>query len=336
MATYNFYVSGIHCQSCKVLIEDVINKQPGVSQASVNIFTQCLTVTGKFTYSPEAIITTWSKILSPHNYTLSLDKPLPARDLKSTVYALPIGLFFLALFFLLQRSGLINFGFEGGLSFSTAFLIGIIASLSTCLAVVGGLVLSLSAKVAPEVKSIRPFIFFHLGRLVSFAALGGVLGAISSMVAINGLIAAIFGIIASVIMIILGINLLDIFHPLKRWQLALPRQLFDRLTKAENGFGAPFIVGGVTFFLPCGFTQSMQIAALASGSFWSGSLLMAVFALGTLPMLSLLSFGSFSFARARFAPLFFKSAGVVVIGLGLFALLSALVSLSIVKPIFNI
>jgi len=98
MATYNFYVSGIHCQSCKVLIEDVINKQPGVSQASVNIFTQCLTVTGKFTYSPEAIITTWSKILSPHNYTLSLDKPLPARDLKSTVYALPIGLFFLALF----------------------------------------------------------------------------------------------------------------------------------------------------------------------------------------------------------------------------------------------
>ncbi len=29
----------------------------------------------------------------------------------------------------------------------------------------------------------------------------------------------------------------------------------------------PIIVGVGTFFLPCGFTQSMQIAALSSGSF---------------------------------------------------------------------
>lgn len=79
---------------------------------------------------------------------------------------------------------------------------------------------------------------------------------------------------------------------------------------------AQFLIGKVeTFFLPCGFTQSMQIVALSSGSFVSGMFIMLAFALGTLPMLALLSFGSASTIVIKYAPLFFKSAGVVVIGL---------------------
>ena len=80
----------------------------------------------------------------------------------------------------------------------------------------------------------------------------------------------------------------------------------------------------------------MQVSALSSGSFMSGFLIMFAFALGTLPMLLLLSFGSASFAHSKYAPLFFKSAGVVVIGLGLFALLAGLASLGIISPLINI
>ena len=68
----------------------------------------------------------------------------------------------------------------------------------------------------------------------------------------------------------------------------------------------------------------------------SGLIIMLAFALGTLPMLLLLSFGSSSFAHGRHAPLFFKSAGIVVIGLGLFALLAGLAGLGIINPLFNI
>ncbi|OGI78281.1 hypothetical protein A3C57_01550 [Candidatus Nomurabacteria bacterium RIFCSPHIGHO2_02_FULL_33_12] len=68
----------------------------------------------------------------------------------------------------------------------------------------------------------------------------------------------------------------------------------------------------------------------------TGMLVMLAFALGTLPVLAFLSFGSASFAHSKHAPLFFKSAGVVVIGLGLFALLGALAGLGIIKPLFNI
>jgi sulfite exporter TauE/SafE len=137
-------------------------------------------------------------------------------------------------------------------------------------------------------------------------------------------------------MIILGINLLDVFHGAKRFQLTLPRKAFDRLTNIENGMFAPLIVGVGTFFLPCGFTQAMQIAALSSGSFASGLVIMGMFALGTFPVLALLSFGTVQFAQSRFAPLFFKSAGVVVIGFGLLALTSGLASLGIIRPLFNV
>lgn len=63
---------------------------------------------------------------------------------------------------------------------------------------------------------------------------------------------------------------------------------------------------------------------------------MFAFALGTLPMLALLSFGSASFAQGKYAPLFFKSAGIVVLGLGLFAFLAGLAALGIINPLFSI
>jgi sulfite exporter TauE/SafE len=80
----------------------------------------------------------------------------------------------------------------------------------------------------------------------------------------------------------------------------------------------------------------MQVVALSSGSFISGMFIMLAFALGTLPVLLLLSFGGASLAHGKHAPLFFKSAGVVVIGLGIFALLAGLAGLGIINPLFNI
>jgi len=52
------------------------------------------------------------------------------------------------------------------------------------------------------------------------------------------------------------------------------------------------VVGALTFLLPCGFTQSMQLLALQSGSMWQGMLIMTAFALGTLPVLFGLGMGT--------------------------------------------
>ncbi|MBI2630914.1 sulfite exporter TauE/SafE family protein [Candidatus Nomurabacteria bacterium] len=119
-------------------------------------------------------------------------------------------------------------------------------------------------------------------------------------------------------------------------KITMPTGVFNFFRKIEHKTFTPLTIGFGTFFLPCGFTQSMQVVALGSGSFVSGMLIMLAFALGTLPMLSLLSFGSASFAHSRHAPLFFKSAGVVVVGLGLFSLLAGLAGLGFIPPLFGI
>jgi sulfite exporter TauE/SafE len=250
--------------------------------------------------------------------------------------AIPLGLVVLVLFFLLQKSGVLNLGIGGETTLATSFLIGIIASLSSCLAIVGGLILSLSAKVSQDQWgkiAKKPIFLFHAGRLFGFAILGGILGLIGEAIGINFLLSSILGLIASTVMILLGLNLLGIF---KKNRITLPSGIFSFFRKAESTTWAPIIVGLGTFFLPCGFTQSMQISALSSGSFTSGFLIMFSFSLGTLPVLALLSFGSVSFSHSRYAPLFFKSAGVVVVGLGIFALLSGLAGVGIIKPLFNL
>jgi len=234
----------------------------------------------------------------------------------------------------LQKSGILNLGIGGQTTPVTSFIIGLIASVSSCLAIVGGLVLSLSAKISQDnVSDTKTFLLFHIGRLVSFAVLGGVLGAVGSAIGINFTFTAILGLLASVVMLLLGLNLLGV---LAKNKITLPSGIFKFFRKIEHETLTPLIIGFATFFLPCGFTQSMQVAALASGSFMSGLFIMLAFALGTLPMLVLLSFGSASLAHGKHAPLFFKAAGVVVIGLGLFALLAGLAGLGIINPLFNI
>jgi sulfite exporter TauE/SafE len=273
--------------------------------------------------------------IQSHGYTLSIEKITTAKESDEVIWkAIPIGLVFLIFFFLLQKSGVLNLGLGNKTTPVTSFVIGIIASVSSCLAIVGGLVLSLSAKVSQDnVGDKKNFILFHSGRLVGFGLLGGVLGALGQVIGINFTFTAILGIIASLVMLVLGFNLTGIFA---KNHITLPSGIFNFFRKIEHKTLTPLLIGFGTFFLPCGFTQAMQVAALSSGSFTGGMLIMFTFALGTLPMLSLLSFGSASFAHSKHASLFFKSAGIVVIGLGLFALLSSLASLGIINPLFNI
>jgi len=98
---------------------------------------------------------------------------------------------------------------------------------------------------------------------------------------------------------------------------------------------APALIGIGTFFLPCGFTQSMQLYALSTGNFAQGSLTMFFFALGTLPMLALLSFGSLNIAHKPWKGIFFKTAGIIVIALALLNFSNALATVGIIRPLFN-
>lgn len=337
MKTYTFHVSGTHCASCKILIEDVLNDQPDIQQSHVDLKKETVTIETGSEQSPEAMAQMLTAKIKPNGYTLSIEKIVQEKKSDDVIWkALPIGLVFLILFFILQKSGILNLGIGGKTTPATSFIIGLIASVSSCLAVVGGLILSLSAKVAQDEStgtSKKQFVLFHGGRLAGFALLGGLLGLAGKAVGVSFTFSAILGLIASTVMIMLGLNLVGVF---KKNKVTMPSGIFKLFRKVEHATFTPILIGIGTFFLPCGFTQAMQVAALSSGSFISGLLIMLFFALGTFPMLSILSFSSVSFAHSKHAPLFFKSAGVIVVGLGIFALLAGLAGLGIIQPLFNI
>lgn len=335
MKTYTFHVSGTHCPSCKIFIEDTLNDQIGIAHTQVDLRSETVSFETTLTEGQHKLAEILTEKIKHNGYSLSVEKRAKERKSDGVIWqALPLGLALLALFFIVQKSGILNFGLGGVVTPLTSFIIGLIASVSSCLAVVGGLVLSLSAVVSQDkISDVRPMILFHSGRVISFAVFGGALGAIGSAIGISFTLTAILGIFASVVMILLGLNLVGVFE---KNMIALPPRIFSFFRRVEHKTIAPFLVGVGTFFLPCGFTQAMQVASLSSGSFISGFLIMGAFALGTLPMLALLSFGSASFAGSKHAPLFFKSAGVLVIGLGAFALLSGLAGLGVIDPLFNI
>ena len=106
----------------------------------------------------------------------------------------------------------------------------------------------------------------------------------------------------------------------------VPKAVAERIHGlAERGNNqTAFLLGGLTFFLPCGFTQALQLYVLAKGDVLTGGLIMLAFALGTLPALLSLSALS-SFAKGVFQRRFLKIAGAAVVVLGLLNIQSGLV-----------
>lgn len=335
MKQYIFHLSGTHCESCKIFIEDTLSSCGFIAKAHADIGKGLLTVETNKERDEKVLSETLTELLKECYYIVSLEKKSSKKESKKDFWkAVLIGLVFLVLFFIVQKSGILNFGLGGKMSPLTGFLIGVVASFSSCLAVVGGLVLSLSAKVMErDKKNKKPLILFHIGRIVGFAFLGGVLGLLGDAFQINYFFTGVLGLLASSVMIFLGLNLLGV---LEKNRVTLPDSFFSFFRKKSEGAFAPVLLGVATFFLPCGFTQSMQIAALSTGSFIAGSSLLFFFALGTLPVLLLLSFGSSSFSEGRHSSLFFKIAGVVVIGFGLFSFLTGLAGIGIISPLFSL
>jgi sulfite exporter TauE/SafE len=285
----------------------------------------------------EAIADRLTSPLHVHGYTVSVERVTPHMSFSDFVYALPIAFGFFAFFVLLQKMGLVNLVGGGELGYGALFLIGVIASLSTCMAVVGGLLLSMSATFAKSGDRIRPQMLFHAGRLVAFFLLGGLIGEIGTVFTLGTGTTFVLHVIIGIVMLVLGINLLDVFHSARRFQFAMPA-IFGRHVQGISRMNhtlTPLIVGVATFFLPCGFTQSMQLYALGSGGFLSGALTMSVFALGTLPVLLLVSFSSFTVAESTRSGIFYKTAGLIVIAFALMSIVNSFVIIGALPPIFN-
>ncbi|HSW97031.1 MAG TPA: sulfite exporter TauE/SafE family protein [Candidatus Saccharimonadales bacterium] len=320
-------IKGMHCNSCEILIEEEIIKIPKVTKCLVSQQKGKAEVYFKGTLYTDEL----EKAVKEAGYALGKDErpffshnPKEYRDLAIAAVVL-LGLFYLA-----NNIGLFKLGAKVGGNFNNlpiVFLIGVTAGLSTCMALVGGLVLGASARFAEKhpnatpMQKFKPHIFFNIGRIVSYTVLGGVIGYLGSFFQLSTSVLGGLTITVGMVMLLLGVQLIEIFPRLNRFKLTLPKQVsrvfgVQKQATKEYSHTNSMVMGGLTFFLPCGFTQAMQLFAMASGSPVIGATTLGVFALGTAP--GLLGIGGLtSVVKGAFAKRFFKFAGLVVIALSL-------------------
>lgn len=231
--------------------------------------------------------------------------------------------FTLALYLVLDMFGVLRLSPSSAAPVSLAgiFVIGLIASLSSCTAVVGGLVAAVSSAVAKDqvgMRSqdrLRPHILFNAGRILGFFGLGAVIGLFGSSIQLSPGLNGVFIVIVAALMIVIGVNLMDV---LPSPVLGMPKWMAHNVHDLAESRDpkAPMLLGAMTFFLPCGFTQSMQLFALTLQDPIQSGLVMAVFALGTTPVL--LGIGSAtSFSSGEKLKQITQFAGVVVLILGI-------------------
>lgn len=339
MRSYTFHVSGMHCNSCVVLIEDALAAVPEISKVTASLKRLSVDVVGDFgDKSPDHIADDLTALVREHGYALTVERSAHEAKWHELTYALPAAAGFILLFIALQKMGIVNMVGAGEVGYGTAFVVGLIASVSTCMAVVGGIVLSMSANFAKEGDAVRPQLYFHIGRFLSFFVLGGLVGALGASMQLGGTGTLVLGIVVALVLVILGLNLLDVFPKAKFLQLTLPRALGSHVKALHNVHHTftPLLVGIATFFLPCGFTQAMQVYTLGVGNFWEGALLMSAFAAGTFPVLALLSFSSLGAHTKLQTGTFYKTAGIIVIFFGIMNLLNALMAAGIIPPLYTL
>lgn len=329
---YQFNVDGMHCAACELLIEKKLSTVQGVKKVDAKLSENKVYIESRRDLNLKIL----NKLIENDGYTLNDHANPQTIKKKELLYGFGIAAIIMVLFFTLQYLGIVNWVTADEISLPFIFLIGIVASLSTCMAVVGGLVLSLSSTLSKQ-KKFKPLIAFHISRLVSFFVLGGIIGILGSTFTLTPTTTFIMNSILFVVMLILGINLLDTFPFFKKFQLRMPKAFGKGVVnnEAKGNLGA-ILLGAATFILPCGFTQSMQLYALSSQSFLNGALTMFVYSLGTLPVLALISFASVKFAKGLQSGLFYKSAGFVVILFAIFNFLTGLVAIGVLPPLFNI
>jgi len=322
-------ISGMHCRSCEILVEKNLAEIPEVERSNVNHKKGEAEI---YYASQKPNVREVEQAIREAGYEIgSQDRKLlfnrNINDYKDLGIAL---LFLVGIYVVLKNFGITNIQIGGGpnpTSLPVVFLVGITAGLSTCMALVGGLILGISARHAenhPEataMQKFRPHLFFNAGRIVSYALLGGMLGLLGSFLQFSGTTMGILIILVGIAMLMLGLKLIGIFPRLDQGGLTLPKSISRILGiknhEKEYSHQRSFITGALTFFLPCGFTQAMQLYAVSTGSFLRGGLIMAVFALGTVP--GLLGIGGItSLIKGIFAKRFFKFAGVVVLLLAFF------------------
>jgi sulfite exporter TauE/SafE len=261
--------------------------------------------------------------------------------------ALGIGFITFAVILLaLQNQGHQALAIGAGTGFSGRIMVAFVTGLTTgglsCLAVQGGLLASSLAhqieqdyleqshlpkkhgkKQQPQKRSSTalPILLFLVAKLVAYTLLGVLLGWVGSFLTLSPLTRAFLMIAIGIFMVGNGLRMFNV-HPIFRYFSVEPPKFITRYirrtSKGTDTF-TPIFLGALTVFIPCGVTQAMMAAALATGSPLTGAAMMFAFILGTSPVFFIVAYLTTELG-ARLEKFFMRFVAVAVLILGLVTL----------------
>lgn len=289
------------CNSCENRVERALKKLDGV-------------VTAKASHSKEQVLVEYdTELCDIHKIKESIKSSGYSVERSNSYKVIGILIVAAAIIFLGSTTG----GFDmnaklNGASYIVLFIIGMLTSIH-CVGMCGGIMLSqsISKKETSKLQVVRPAILYNVGRVTAYTFIGGLVGALGSVLSLSLAVKSAMQIFAGIFMIILGLNMAG-FSIFKKFNLKMPWSGCS----VKNRPKTPFLVGLLNGLMPCGPLQTMQLYALGTGSAAKGALSMFVFSLGTVPLM--LTFGALSGLLSKgYTKKILKMSGFLVIILGI-------------------
>lgn len=332
-----FTIGGMTCVNCENKIEQQLKQREGVKDATVSYNKGTAVITfDREEINEEQII----QVIEQLDYEVIRAKFQKRQKNEKEEFnkkntwnqVIGVGILLLAISVLMKQLGLSRIfnafpKVEENMGYGMLFLIGLVTSVH-CIGMCGGIHLSQCLsyqKNSEEEKNgekgkkkwstVYPSFLYNLGRVVSYTIVGGVVGGFGSVISFSGKGKGAVQLIAGVFMVIMGINMLNIFPWLRKFNPRMPKVFARKINQGKQKNGA-FLVGILNGLMPCGPLQAMQIYALSTGSPLKGAFSMFLFSMGTVPLM--FGFGALSsFLSQKFTKQVMKFGAVLVVILGI-------------------
>lgn len=332
-----FTIGGMTCVNCENKIEQQLKQREGVKDATVSYNKGTAVITfDREEINEEQII----QVIEQLDYEVIRAKFQKRQKNEKEEFnkkntwnqVIGVGILLLAISVLMKQLGLSRIfnafpQVEENMGYGMLFLIGLVTSVH-CIGMCGGIHLSQCLsyqKNSEEEKNgekgkkkwstVYPSFLYNLGRVVSYTIVGGVVGGFGSVISFSGKGKGAVQLIAGVFMVIMGINMLNIFPWLRKFNPRMPKVFARKINQGKQKNGA-FLVGILNGLMPCGPLQAMQIYALSTGSPLKGAFSMFLFSMGTVPLM--FGFGALSsFLSQKFTKQVMKFGAVLVVILGI-------------------
>lgn len=321
-------VGGMTCVNCQNKIEKELKAIEGI----INVNVSYSNGTADIAYDEKKLsLKKIIAVIENIGYEVLRDKEQQKSDPARVFCMLVI---IISLYVMLRVTGILNLLApsqlaESKMGYGMLFVIGLLTSVH-CVAMCGGINLSQSIprkiqkgmEEESKMAAFLPTMSYNLGRVISYTAVGFVCGSVGfllgggTQVELSILLQGELKMVAGVFMVIMGINMLDLFPWLRKLTLRVPKFIAQRIGKKRVGNNHSFLVGVLNGFMPCGPLQAMWIVALATANPFAGALSMLLFSLGTVPLM--LGLGSMVAALGKkFTDKVMTTGAVLVVVLGL-------------------